>query len=299
MNKLVPRLMLVAVFTASAALAEAQAVARGSGSSSSGSSGSSSSGGGGATTSSSSGGGGSTYSAPEHAAPPRTPSHTSGGGGSSSQGSSSSSSSGSGGSHSGAGVSRHPSGSSTTSATAPTYARPSESRGITGYAVPRVRGAYRPPTYIYTPYYIYNPWAFGAFGLGYGLGYFYDPSYGYGYGGYPYGGYGYGGGYGGYPYYGGGGYYGGNEAYESQSYSQPDELKGSLRIKVKPREARVIVDGAFVGTVDDFDGVFQKLSLPEGRHQISLQLDGYEPVSFDVMIVAGETVNYKGELHKR
>jgi hypothetical protein len=45
--------------------------------------------------------------------------------------------------------------------------------------------------------------------------------------------------------------------------------------------------------------VFQKLSLPEGRHQISLQLDGYEPVSFDVMIVAGETVNYKGELHKR
>src|SRR6266540_859498 len=81
MKRLVPRLMLVAAFSASAALAEAQAVHRGgesssssSGSSSSGSSSSGSAGGGSSTSSSS--GGGSTYSAPpQHSAPPRTPSH--------------------------------------------------------------------------------------------------------------------------------------------------------------------------------------------------------------------------------
>src|SRR6266542_4039032 len=74
MKRLVPRLMLVAAFSASAALAEAQAVHRG-GESSSSSSGSSSSG----SSSSGSSGGGSTYSAPpQHSAPPRTPSHGSG-----------------------------------------------------------------------------------------------------------------------------------------------------------------------------------------------------------------------------
>ncbi len=185
------------------------------------------------------------------------------------------------------------------SASAPTYARPSDSRGITGYAIRRNPATIRPPSYYYSPYYIYNPWAFGAFGLGYGLNYFYDPFYGYGmpYG-YGYGSpYGYGYGYGGYP-----SYYAGNPYYDAPDYSTqpqtPDELKGSLRIKVKPREAKVIVDGSYVGTVDDFDGVFQKLSLPEGRHQITLQLDGYESLSFDVMIVADQTVNYKGEMHK-
>ena len=34
---------------------------------------------------------------------------------------------------------------------------------------------------------------------------------------------------------------------------------GSLRLKVKPREASVYVDGYFAGRVDDFDGMFQRL----------------------------------------
>jgi hypothetical protein len=300
MIRLVARLMLVAVFAAgSAALADAQAVSRGGGSSGGGSSSGSSGGGGGTASSgggSSSGGGGSTYSAP-----PRTPSHSAGsssGSGSSGSGSSSSGSSG------GATYRHHPvdpngSASSTTTATPPTYARPSDSSAIIGHAVRRPPSAYRPPSYYYSPYYLYNPWTFGAWGLGYGLGYMYDPFYG-GYGGYgyPYGspyGYGYGGGY---PYYGGAPYYDGS-TYDNwpDSTTQMPE-KGNLRIKVKPREAKVLVDGAFVGTVDDFDGVFQKLELTEGRHHVVLQLDHYQPLEFDVMIVAGETINYTGEMHK-
>jgi hypothetical protein len=307
MKRLVPRLMLVAAFSASAALAEAQAVHRG-GESSTSSSGSSSSGsssgssGGGSSTSSSSGGG-STYSAPpQHSAPPRTPSH-SGGSNSGSASRSGSSSSGSG-SSAGTAAVRHPNGSSTTTATAPTYSRPDGRPGV-GYAVPRTRqqGPYRPPTYIYSPYYVYNPWGYGAFGYGYGLSYLYDPFYGGGFGwpgGYGYGGYGYGGYGGGYGYPGGYGYYdGGGYTSGEQSEAAQDLEDGQLRIKVKPREARVMVDGAFVGTVDDFDGVFQKLSLPEGRHQVVLQLDGYQPLSFEVMIIAGQTINYQGEMHKR
>jgi hypothetical protein len=74
---------------------------------------------------------------------------------------------------------------------------------------------------------------------------------------------------------------------------------GALRLKVRPREARVSVDGYFAGTVDDFDGKFQKLQLEEGHHKIELLAPGYEPLSFDVRIVAGEKVTYEGKLRKQ
>ena len=77
------------------------------------------------------------------------------------------------------------------------------------------------------------------------------------------------------------------------------EGQGALRIKVKPREAKVLVDGTFAGTVDDFDGNFQKLRLDEGAHKVELQADGFEPLRFDVLIVDGQTVTYKGKLRER
>jgi hypothetical protein len=301
MKRLVPRLMVVAMFAASASLAEAQAVARGGGggsSSSSGSSGSSSSGGssgGGGSTTSSSSGGGSSYtppSPPSHSAsaPPRTPSH----GGGSGYTSPSRGGDGSNGSTSGSrgtAAIRHPENGSTTTATPPMYSRP-DGTTPNGYAIPRRPGAVRPPVYN-PPIFIYDPWYWGGFGYGYGLGYMYDPWYRYGYGYSWPGSYGYYGG--GYDFWDGGGNYG---TYDSTSPSQNEALNGQLRIKVKPREARVIVDGTFMGTVDDFDGMFQKLALPEGRHQVQLQLDGYETLTFNVMIIAGQTVNYEGHMQK-
>ena len=41
------------------------------------------------------------------------------------------------------------------------------------------------------------------------------------------------------------------------------ERRGSLKLKIKPREAEVYVDGYFVGIVDDFDGIFSSCtSIP-------------------------------------
>lgn len=48
-----------------------------------------------------------------------------------------------------------------------------------------------------------------------------------------------------------------------------------LRIEVKPRETEVYVDGARAGIVDDFDGIFQRLRLQPGDHEITLYLQGY------------------------
>ncbi len=49
----------------------------------------------------------------------------------------------------------------------------------------------------------------------------------------------------------------------------------SVRVQAAPRDAQVYVDGYFVGVVDDFDGVFQRLRLPPGGHEITLHLNGY------------------------
>jgi hypothetical protein len=163
----------------------------------------------------------------------------------------------------------------------PTYSRPRDGRPVTGVAVDRVGvpGGGGSNVIVYYPYYPYGYWGLG---YGYGLGYlYYDPFY---YGSWGYG-YGYPGYYGG---YGGGGY----------TVSQGYRDVGSLRLKIDPRQAQVYVDGLYVGVVDSFDGVFQRLGLESGGHKVELKAEGYETLQFDVLITPGETVTYKGEMKK-
>jgi hypothetical protein len=120
------------------------------------------------------------------------------------------------------------------------------------------------------------------------LGFFWDPFWGYGS---PYGGgyYGYGRGYGGgYGY----GYDGGYGAYAGPTY----QIYGGLRLKMKPREAEVFVDGYFAGVVDDFDGAFQQLNLDVGPHRIEVRAAGHEPISFEIRTQPHEKITFKGEL---
>ena len=48
-----------------------------------------------------------------------------------------------------------------------------------------------------------------------------------------------------------------------------------LRIQATPRETEVYVDGARAGIVDDYDGIFQRLHLTPGEHEITLYLPGF------------------------
>jgi hypothetical protein len=59
------------------------------------------------------------------------------------------------------------------------------------------------------------------------------------------------------------------------AYGLRDDLTTSLRLQVAPRQTQVFVDGYLAGTVDDFDGVFQRLRLRPGGHTITLFLEGY------------------------
>ena len=176
----------------------------------------------------------------------------------------------------------------------PTYSRPREGRTPVGSAVERTeatRGGvgggngfyYDPyfyPWYGYSGFGLYSRYnRYGYPGYGFGLGY-YDPFM-------------FGGFYGPDPY--SGGYYGGGGSgyYRNNRYDT-----GSLRLKVKPADAKVYIDGYFVGLIDSFDGVFQRLAVEAGAHRVEIRADGYEPAQFEVLITAGETVTYKGELKR-
>ena len=49
----------------------------------------------------------------------------------------------------------------------------------------------------------------------------------------------------------------------------------SLRLQVTPRDTEVYVDGYYAGVVDDFDGMFQRLHLEPGSHDVTLYLPGH------------------------
>jgi hypothetical protein len=133
----------------------------------------------------------------------------------------------------------------------------------------------------YYSYYPYSYYPYSYYPYSYYPGYWYGGFYPWGYGGFGLGYYG--------SWYGGYGYGSG-----SSYYGWGDD--GSIRLKVKPREASVFVDGYYVGRVDDFDGVFQRLHLEPGPHRIEVRADSYEPLSFEVRILPDRKITYEEAL---
>ena len=152
------------------------------------------------------------------------------------------------------------------------------------------------PTYIirsYDPWYgYYDPWYGYGYGYGYGYSRWHRYPYGVGYGVF------------GMPYfydpywsydYGGGGY----SRRDDRDYRRDDrQPTGSIRFRANPRHARVYVDGALVGTVDEFDGLSDHLEIEAGRHQIELRADGYQSYTSEISVRAGRTTTERANLRK-
>jgi hypothetical protein len=67
---------------------------------------------------------------------------------------------------------------------------------------------------------------------------------------------------------------------------------------VTPEEAAVHVDGFYAGIVDDFDGIFQRLPLPPGAHEITLYLSGYRTVRERVYLMPASTFNLRHTMER-
>ncbi len=126
-------------------------------------------------------------------------------------------------------------------------------------------------------YYYYNPYAYSwgyprAYGL-YGYGYGYS-DYGYSYGDY----YGY------YP----------SSSYRSYRYRSGNVAQ--LKTLVEPAKTRVYVDGYYAGIVDDFDGLFQRLNVSPGRHDITFKLEGYNSHTFAAYANRDQTLKIRWDM---
>ena len=60
--------------------------------------------------------------------------------------------------------------------------------------------------------------------------------------------------------------------------------ESSLRLQITPRETEVFIDGYLAGSVDDFDGRFQRLHVQPGEHELTLYLDGHRKITQQVLI---------------
>lgn len=104
----------------------------------------------------------------------------------------------------------------------------------------------------------------------------------------------------------GGGFYGGGVYHPyylgfDQWYPYPSPVFGyppgvhlpdhvvSLRLQVTPRDAFVYVDGYAAGIVDDYDGVFQRLRLVPGPHEIVIYHPGHRSLRQNVYYNPGST----------
>lgn len=76
----------------------------------------------------------------------------------------------------------------------------------------------------------------------------------------------------------------------------PSVPNGYLYLQMQPGTAQVYVDGAYMGTVDDFRRLIPGRSLDAGTHRVELRASGYETIAFDALISPHETLTYRADL---
>lgn len=83
--------------------------------------------------------------------------------------------------------------------------------------------------------------------------------------------------------------------YPPYRYGAPDS---SVRVEVTPNDAEVYVDGYYAGLVDDFDGVFQRLRVTPGAHELTIYRDGYRSLVEKVYLSPNSTFKLKRAMEK-
>jgi hypothetical protein len=160
-------------------------------------------------------------------------------------------------------------------------ARPAPRPGSGGgaYSPAQGRGGYypRPGHRGYYPGYGYRGYYRGYYpGFYFGLGGFYGPYY--------------------YSPWFYSSYYWGAPYYPYGYYFDYGPGGASLRVEVKPKTAEVYVDGHLAGIVDQFDGMFQSLSIEPGGHEITVYQEGFRSIRQQLYLSAGSTFRMKGAL---
>ena len=72
--------------------------------------------------------------------------------------------------------------------------------------------------------------------------------------------------------------------------------RGKLQIEVTPASAQVIVDGFYVGTVDEVARLGSGLDVTAGWHRLEFRAQGYATPAVNITVEANRTFTYRGDL---
>jgi hypothetical protein len=76
---------------------------------------------------------------------------------------------------------------------------------------------------------------------------------------------------------------------------RPGLAYGGMSFLLQPDYAEVYIDGVFVGNARDFGG--QPVPVAAGYHRIELYAQGFEPTAFDINVLPGQVIPYRGSLY--
>jgi hypothetical protein len=71
---------------------------------------------------------------------------------------------------------------------------------------------------------------------------------------------------------------------------------GGVSFDISPAEAEVYLDGEFIGRAGDFAPNAAPLTLTPGPHRIEVQAEGYRPMTWDVDVIPGQVIPFRGDM---
>jgi hypothetical protein len=71
---------------------------------------------------------------------------------------------------------------------------------------------------------------------------------------------------------------------------------GGVSFDISPAEADVYLDGEYIGRAGDFAPNAAPLTLTPGPHRIEVQAEGYRPMNWDVDIIPGQVLPFRGDM---
>jgi hypothetical protein len=91
------------------------------------------------------------------------------------------------------------------------------------------------------------------------------------------------------------GYYDPN-ASQGTVIARQGTASGSISFEISPSTAEVYIDSTYVGHVSDLGPNTQPLALTPGRHHVEIRAAGYQTLSLDADVTAGQVVPYQGQM---
>jgi hypothetical protein len=83
---------------------------------------------------------------------------------------------------------------------------------------------------------------------------------------------------------------------EKDSRAKSSAVKSQITLKVKPDRAAVFLDGAFAGTVREFNGWGQAMLVNPGKHHVKISSTGYVPFETDVNLLPYQKITIETNL---